>query len=142
MKHLHVLFVDDHADTRFVFSRLLAFLGHEVCLAATTIEALDAADHERPDLAIIDLGLPTINDGLALLQSMTDRRIRSVVCSGYGRPEDILAATRKGCLAFIIKPTTIAALVDGIDKAMSAPLALPLLAEHESLSGGQFRAAA
>src|SRR4051794_37382175 len=61
---LRILLVDDHAQSRYALSKLLALAGHEVRSAATAAAALEAqaalaAQSDRPafDLLIADIGL-------------------------------------------------------------------------------------
>jgi CheY-like chemotaxis protein len=55
---LRVLVVDDDADCLFVISALLRLAGHEVHSARTGWEALAVARQVRPEVVLLDLGLP------------------------------------------------------------------------------------
>ena len=103
-----VLVVDDHADTRSMFRRLMEARG---CLVAEAVDgeaAVEAARRACPDLILLDLNMPRM-DGLEAA-----RRIRELkgVCEGvpiiavtafdtYGIKE---AALEAGCDAYLTKP--------------------------------------
>jgi CheY-like chemotaxis protein len=56
-RSLRVLLVDDLADTRKIFGRLLEILGNQVCTAHDGPSALKAALEFRPDVVLLDIGL-------------------------------------------------------------------------------------
>ncbi len=73
-----ILVVEDHDDTRAVLFELLTGEGYSVLLADDGQEALDLLERgTRPQLIIMDLGLPRISgrDLLTLLQSDADLRV-------------------------------------------------------------------
>ncbi|MGE0124638.1 MAG: PAS domain S-box protein [Vicinamibacterales bacterium] len=56
-----VLIVDDSADTAESLAMLLTFAGHETHLAHDGLEAVGAAERVRPDVVLMDVGLPGLN---------------------------------------------------------------------------------
>ncbi|EXJ13441.1 hybrid sensor histidine kinase/response regulator [Imhoffiella purpurea] len=82
-----VLIVDDSDEVVDAASRLLIALGHSVSGALNGMEALESVRAERPDLILLDIGLPDI-DGIEVarrLAEMPDRgTFRLVAVSGYG----------------------------------------------------------
>ena len=68
MKHIQLLFVEDHEDTARVLGRILRNAGFEVSHAGTVAEARTLAAGRRFDLVISDLGLPD-GSGLELMQA-------------------------------------------------------------------------
>ena len=100
--HLRILAIDDDADTREMYSRMLRDEGHEAVLAADGIEGLQLMD-PKPDLVILDLSLPGM-DGYDILRAMkadpTTAEIPVLVVSvdQFDRPADVsgfVAALRK-----------------------------------------------
>jgi two-component system, sensor histidine kinase len=67
----HVLIVDDDPDTREALLELLQSWGHEVDVAADGCEAITLALERRPEVVLLDIGLPDV-DGYEVA-----RRIRS-----------------------------------------------------------------
>ena len=54
----HVLYVDDHEDSAFMFKQLLSLSDYEVTIAATMEQALTLAESEEFDLYVLDKRLP------------------------------------------------------------------------------------
>jgi PAS domain S-box-containing protein len=106
-RRLRVLVVDDNADSAETMAVLLGVWGHEVITASTGTEALELAQRRRPDVVLLDIGLPGI-DGYEVA-----RRIRAtpelsetvlVAMTGYGQSEDRQRAREAGFTAHLVKP--------------------------------------
>jgi PAS domain S-box-containing protein len=102
-----VLVVDDNVDSALGLSRLLKLLGHEVQVAHDGPAALEEARAHRPEVVLLDLGLPGM-DGYEVAQ-----RLRAEECckdaliiavSGYGRPEDLRHSKEAGFDHHLVKP--------------------------------------
>lgn len=110
---LRVLVVEDHDDARTLLRMLLEMLGHDVYEAADGADGLDAVIRLRPDVALIDIGLPKI-DGYELARRVRDtpgcQTMHLVAISGYGQPEDRRRATEAGFDDYVIKPVEEARL--------------------------------
>jgi CheY-like chemotaxis protein len=99
---LRILAIEDDAATRDMYGRLLRDEGHEPVLAADGVEGLQLLD-PRPDLVILDLGLPDL-DGYEVLRtikadpSTCDIPVLVVSASAFVRPaglQGFIAALRK-----------------------------------------------
>ena len=102
----HVLLVEDSADNREMLQVLLEMDGHRVDVAADGLQAVERGLALKPDVAIIDIGLPGI-DGYEVAQRLRahlGERIVLVALTGYGMPEDRLKASRAGFNIHLIKP--------------------------------------
>ncbi len=100
-----ILLVEDSADTREAFARLLEMDGAEVAVAADAREAAEIARSGDFDVLMTDLGLPDIS-GDALISTVLStarRRPRVVVVTGYGEPY-ISRARAAGADAVLLKP--------------------------------------
>lgn len=102
-----VLVIDDNADGREMLRCLCELLGHEVTEAGDGEQGVARAIEHRPDIAFIDIGLPTI-DGYEVA-----RRVRAalgaatprlVALSGYGSAQHRAAALEAGFDIHIAKP--------------------------------------
>src|SRR5262249_8692521 len=84
-----VLVVDDNHDAAEAVSEALGIAGHEVERASDGPAALAVAACFRPDLALIDIGLPVM-DGYELARRLReiDPKLRLFAVTGYGQPED------------------------------------------------------
>ena len=85
---LHILLVDDHAESVRVLAKLLRRYGHEVREAGTVTEAYDAALADPPDVLVSDLELPD-GSGCELVRKIRAEHpsVRAVALSGHsGQP--------------------------------------------------------
>jgi PAS domain S-box-containing protein len=117
-RQLDVLVVDDNVDAAFMLKLMLEQCGHRVRVEHDAWRALDSAIASRPDVALLDIGLPGL-DGNALA-----RRLRSeprtaatmlVAITGYGQEHDRRLALEAGFDHHLVKPADMAALVAVLD---------------------------
>lgn len=111
---LKVLIVEDNRDARTTLRMLLTLAhGHEVLEADEGAAAVQLALDERPDVALIDLGLPGL-DGLEVARRIRAVRGRDeiylVALTGYGEAEDRMRAEAAGFDVHFVKPVDIARL--------------------------------
>jgi PAS domain S-box-containing protein len=109
---LRVLVVDDNEDVAQALQDLLTLLGHEVTLARDGPAALAAAADVRPDLVLLDIGLPGM-DGYTVAEQLREigqDQAELVALTGYGREEDLRRARSAGFDRHIVKPVDAAAL--------------------------------
>ena len=107
-----VLLVEDNHDNRTTLRELLEFAGHEVTLAATGQDGVALALKLRPEVALIDIGLPGL-DGYQVAQrirSALGESIMMIALTGYGQPDDIRRARAAGFDAHLAKPLDLDAL--------------------------------
>jgi signal transduction histidine kinase/CheY-like chemotaxis protein len=102
-----VLIVEDNDDTRQMLHEALAFSGHDVSEARDGATALALAAESRPDVALIDIGLPDV-DGYEVARRMRaapgGRSIGLIAITGYGQAEDQRRAYEAGFDAHLTKP--------------------------------------
>jgi PAS domain S-box-containing protein len=107
--HLHapplrILVVEDHEPTLTAMSKLLRRLGHRITGAVSLATATAAAQQERFDLIISDLGLPD-GSGLDLMRQLKSMYAgRAIALTGYGMESDILASRDAGFADHLTKP--------------------------------------
>jgi signal transduction histidine kinase/DNA-binding response OmpR family regulator len=109
-----ILVVDDNADAAVALAELLAELGHEVRVAHDGLEALALARAFRPDVCLLDIGLPVM-DGYELAQRLRSQAelpegVRMVAITGYGRDADRRRSKEAGFDAHLVKPVAFNAL--------------------------------
>ena len=99
-----ILLVDDELSIQRAMAPLLRSRGYGVTLAGTGRDALDLFARERPDLLILDLGLPDMN-GIEVC-----RRVRELadtpilILSARGAEKDKVAALDQGADDYMTKP--------------------------------------
>jgi len=101
---MNILVVDDEPHIRRLLGHALLRAGHAVTEAATAAEALSKARHERPDIILLDLGLPD-RDGLELvplLKANGDPGI--IILSARDATEEKVAALDLGADDYVTKP--------------------------------------
>jgi len=105
---LRAVVCDDAADLRELVADLLRMKGHEVLVVEDGPSAIAVITAEKPDVALIDIGLPDM-DGYevarALRRDMT-YRVRLIAMTGYGQAADRATALQAGFDAHIVKPAS------------------------------------
>jgi CheY-like chemotaxis protein len=91
---------------------LLQLLGHKVAAAADGAAGVEKALAWRPEVALVDIGLPLLDgyDVARRLRAALGRDIVLVACTAYGRPEDVLRARKAGFDGHLVKPLDLNAL--------------------------------
>ena len=106
-KKCRVLAVDDHVDAVQSLAMLLEIAGHEVQLAYDGPSALEAALAMRPDVAVLDLGLPGMTgyDVARWIRNQdTLKNVVLVALTGYGREADRRRSKAAGFDYHLVKP--------------------------------------
>jgi CheY-like chemotaxis protein len=102
-----ILVVDDFGGAREIYSRVLSSSGFQVAEATDGTEALEKGLSLKPDLIVLDLGLPGM-DGLELIGRFKadprTRNARIVVVTGAGYVDGERRARQAGCDAYLVKP--------------------------------------
>ncbi len=109
----YILLVEDSALASDAMRVLFEETGHRVTVAATAESAIEAGLAERPDIMLLDLGLPDA-DGLTVLETLTARGaapLRTVALTGDGADETIRRCRGAGCSDVMLKPVPIAELL-------------------------------
>lgn len=99
-----ILVVDDEPHIRTLLKATLGRAGYSVIEAANGREALNAKSIDKPDLVLLDLGLPD-RDGLELVQPMLgEPRSALIVVSARDQTEQKVAALDLGADDYVTKP--------------------------------------
>jgi signal transduction histidine kinase/ActR/RegA family two-component response regulator len=110
----HVLIIEDNADLRDGLRILLEEMGHRVEEAGDGARGLELLRASRPDVALIDVGLPGL-DGFAVAQAIRKtpggHPTMLVAMTGYGRAEDRRRAEEAGFAHYLVKPVDEADLL-------------------------------
>ena len=110
---LDVLIIEDNEDAATTLADLLVLAGHRATTVATGRAGVSAAETERPDVVICDVGLPDISghEVIRAIRARADgRRIFAIALTGYAQPEDRDAALAAGFDAHLRKPPALEAL--------------------------------
>ena len=109
-----ILIVEDNEDNRDMLSRRLQRKGHMIVHAADGQEAVDVAARERPDLILMDVGLPVM-DGLEATRRIRARTetqtIPIIALTAHAMSGDRAKALQAGCDDYHAKPVELPRLL-------------------------------
>jgi DNA-binding NtrC family response regulator len=108
-----ILVVDDDESIRKSFSAALEGAGYVVDTAQNGAEAIEKAEANFYNLALIDIRLPDL-EGTTLLTAMkeTTPKMVKIIVTGYPSLQNAVEAVNKGADGYIIKPTKMEELLN------------------------------
>src|SRR6185436_1622938 len=110
-----ILVVDDNKDSASSLAMLLKLAGHETFTAHDGMEAIEAAEKRRPEVMLLDIGLPILNGNDVC------RRVRAeswgagivmIAVTGWGQEADRKRAEAAGFDHHLVKPVNYADLLE------------------------------
>jgi CheY-like chemotaxis protein len=117
-----VLVVDDNEDAADLLAEVLRADGHEVEVAYHSADALARAASFRPEVALLDIGLPTM-DGYALFRQLRTlpglAAITAFAVTGYGQDHDRARSRAAGLAGHFVKPVNPAEVLRVVAAAPS-----------------------
>jgi signal transduction histidine kinase len=118
-----ILLIEDNDDGREMMATMLASFGYPVLQARDGLEGVRVASAQRPDVALVDIGLPGI-DGYEvarrLRQDAGTHAIRLIALTGYGLADDQRRVLEAGFDLHLVKPVELNALLDHLVLAPAA----------------------
>jgi PAS domain S-box-containing protein len=109
-----VMVVDDNVELALGLARLLKLLGHDVRIAHDGPTALDSARSFKPEIVLLDIGLPGLDGyqvAMQLRQEGYGRSVRLIAITGYGHEEDRTRSREAGFDHHLVKPIEFRSLV-------------------------------
>jgi PAS domain S-box-containing protein len=122
---LRVLVVDDNVDAAATLGMLLEACGYVVEVEHDSHRALDRARQQRPDVALLDIGLPEMDGNELARRLRADPQTGAIVLvavTGYGQEQDRRAAFEAGFDHHLVKPVDmdeLARLLAGIQNGLN-----------------------
>ena len=104
---LRVLVVDDNYDAAMTLATLLTMHGHHVQTAHDGVQALEVLERFKPDVAILDIGMPRMNGyalALKIRESLGESRPLLIAVTGWGQREDRIRSKAAGFDHHLVKP--------------------------------------
>jgi PAS domain S-box-containing protein len=102
-----ILIVDDNEDVALGLATMLGLMGNDTETAYSGREALDAGEAFRPDVILMDIGMPGLN-GYSAAQRVREtpwgKRARLVAVTGWGQEADRRASVQAGFDQHLVKP--------------------------------------
>lgn len=118
---LRVLIVDDNTDAAYMMGMLVEVGGCEAYIEHHPVTALERAKIVRPDICLLDIGLPEI-DGIELARQLRllpeTKNAKLIAVTGYGQEHDRLVSQAAGFYGHLVKPVDLQQLKE-IFKAIS-----------------------
>jgi PAS domain S-box-containing protein len=114
-----VLVVDDNRDAASSLALLLQMAGHETSRAHDGPGALAAAEKERPEVILLDIGLPTLNGyevGRRIRAQPWGASVVLIALTGWGQEEDRRRSHEAGFDGHLVKPVEYAELMTLLDR--------------------------
>ncbi len=108
-----VLVVDDNRDAAMSLAMMLKLMGNDAKTAHDGFEALEVAAVFRPDLILLDIGMPRLNGhetAKRIREQPWDKRVVLVALTGWGQEEDRRMSDEAGFDAHLVKPIEPSAL--------------------------------
>ncbi len=116
-----VLVVDDNTDAGELLGAFIERAGHRSSVVSCARDALAIADALRPDVALIDIGLPDMN-GFDLVRTLRARpaleACRYVAVTGHKSQSSIARGISAGFEAYLTKPVNPADLLSLIERGL------------------------
>jgi signal transduction histidine kinase/CheY-like chemotaxis protein len=120
--HLRVMVVDDNVDAAQMLAALLEVQGHTVGVEYDGQGALERARRERPDVLLLDIGLPDM-DGYELARRLRaqpeNENATLVALTGYGQHQDREEAQHAGFDHYLVKPADLGQVNEVLVQAQS-----------------------
>jgi CheY-like chemotaxis protein len=118
----HILIIEDYRDNRDVTELILQDAGYQVTTAINGLYGVQLATQIRPDLILMDLGLPILNGWEAMRRlkaSPATRSIPIIALTAFVSPEHLDSARAAGCLTVITKPFEINDLLAQVEAGVA-----------------------
>ena len=116
-----ILVVDDNLDAALSLSRLIALLRHDVNVARDGNSALFIARSVRPDIVVLDIGLPG-SDGFQVAEALRREpglgALKIIAVTGRGEEEDRERSQEAGIDYYLLKPVDVPFLESLLGKAI------------------------
>ena len=107
MSARRILVVDDNELAAKALKIGLEVLGYQVEVAHSGVHALEIAETFAPEIALLDITMPTMN-GYEVGRRLRDRRlVRLIALSGHGHDTDVARSKAAGFEHHLIKPVDL-----------------------------------
>lgn len=111
--HLRVLVVDDNVDAALSMAMMLNVMGNETRTAHDGLQAIEVAADFRPDVVLLDIGMPKLNGyetARRIREQPWGRHVVLAAITGWGQDDDRRRSQEAGFDHHLVKPIDLAAL--------------------------------
>jgi len=110
-----ILVVEDNMDNYQLVRFVLERAGYETFLAVNGRDGIDAARYQKPDLILMDLGMPEMDGWEATERIKADSETKSIpliAITAHTLPRDRFRAVQAGCDGFVTKPIHVESFLE------------------------------
>lgn len=125
LKDGSIVIIEDQDDNRHMLRALLELDGYRVITAEDGTKGLAAIEQHRPDVALVDIGLPGITGydiAKQVREKLKNDQTYLIALTGYGQPHDVQAAFEAGFDSHIVKPFDPKKLAQLLERRRQRPL--------------------
>jgi len=108
-----ILVADDNRDSAASMATMLQLLGNETLTAHDGLEAVELAERFRPQVILMDLGMPGLNGYEAtrrIREQPWGRQVAIIALTGWGQEVDRIQSKQAGCDHHLVKPVDLSRL--------------------------------
>jgi two-component system, cell cycle response regulator DivK len=116
-----ILVVEDNMDNYELVRYVLERAGYDVFLAVNGRDGIDAARAQKPNMILMDLGLPEMDGWNAIEKLKADEETKNIplyALTAHTLPNDRKRALEAGCDGYVVKPIQMKSFVDMIEEAL------------------------
>ena len=117
-----ILVVEDNMDNYELVRFILERAGYDVFLAVNGRDGVDAARFQKPDLILMDLGMPEMDGWLAAQKLKSDEATKSIplfALTAHTLPGERKRAIQAGCDGYVSKPIHIEGFLRLVESALA-----------------------
>jgi CheY-like chemotaxis protein/two-component sensor histidine kinase len=114
-----ILIVDDNLDAARSMAMMLELLGNDVRTAHDGVQAIELVEHYRPDVVLMDVGMPGLDgyDATRRIRAQPWGRATIIIAlTGWGQDDDKARAQEAGCNGHLTKPVNLSDLQSLLEK--------------------------
>jgi CheY-like chemotaxis protein len=120
-----ILVVEDNMDNYELVRFILERAGYDVFLAVNGRDGVDAARFQKPDLILMDLGMPEMDGWMAAQKLKADEATKSIplfALTAHTLPGERKRAIQAGCDGYVSKPIHVEGFLNLIGSALTVKL--------------------
>jgi CheY-like chemotaxis protein len=120
-----ILVVEDNMDNYELVRFILERAGYDVFLAVNGRDGVDAARFQKPDLILMDLGMPEMDGWMAAQKLKEDKATKSIplfALTAHTLPGERKRAIQAGCDGYVSKPIHVEGFLNLIGSALTVKL--------------------
>ena len=133
IKNKLILLVEDNEDVQDLNKSMLEDEGFIVNTAMTLSEAKTSIEQKKPDLIVLDIGMPD-GSGLEFLRKFRkSSKTPVLLLTGYSKDMDVIKGYENGCNDYLPKPYTFGVLLARLKSLLQSAEQVPECITHDSL---------